>query len=225
MIQLIDVSKDYGEGENAVHAVRELSLEIAAGVFVAIVGASGSGKTTLLHLIGALDRPSSGRVQVAGLDLGAMTDAERTRFRRTRIGFVFQFFNLLPTLTAVENVALPAELAGQPARKARLRAEELLERVQLAHRKQHRPDSLSGGEMQRVAIARALMMDPPLVVADEPTGNLDSKTGHAVLDLLCAAVGAERTLVLVTHDPSVAARADRTITMSDGRVVADSAPV
>ena len=222
MIELVNVSKSYGEGENVVQAVRTLSVSIASGVFAAIIGASGSGKTTLLHLVGALDRPSSGQVRVAGLDLAAMSDAERTRFRRTRVGFVFQFFNLLPTLTAVENVALPAELAGESVRKARTRAEGLLERVQLGARKHHRPSALSGGEMQRVAIARALMMDPPLIVADEPTGNLDSKTGHAVLDLLCNTVGAERTLVLVTHDPSVAARAHRTLTMSDGQLVADT---
>jgi putative ABC transport system ATP-binding protein len=223
MIQFVDVSKSYGAGENAVHAVRGVSLTIGAGAFVAIIGASGSGKTTLLHMIGALDRPTTGRLDVAGIDLGAMNDAARTRFRRTKVGFVFQFFNLLPTLSAVENVALPAELAGQSARKARTRAEQLLERVKLGARMQHRPSSMSGGEMQRVAIARALMMDPPLVVADEPTGNLDSKTGHDVLDLLCSEIGKERTLVLVTHDPSVAARADRTLTMSDGRLVGDTA--
>lgn len=216
MIRLVDVSKSYGEGESAVHAVRGLSLEIPTGIFAAIVGASGSGKTTLLHLIGALDRPTSGRVEVAGLDLGSMNDAERTRFRRTKVGFVFQFFNLLPMLSAVENVALPAELSGMPSRRARERAESLLERVQLGHRKEHRPSALSGGEMQRVAIARALMMDPPLVVADEPTGNLDSKTGSAVLDELREAVGLERTLVLVTHDPTIAARADQVLTMRDG---------
>jgi putative ABC transport system ATP-binding protein len=222
MIRLIDVSKSYGEGGNAVHAVRGLSLEIPTGMFAAIVGASGSGKTTLLHLIGALDRPTAGRVEVAGLDLGSMSDAERTRFRRTKVGFVFQFFNLLPMLNAVENVALPAELSGMPSRRARERAESLLERVQLGHRKQHRPSALSGGEMQRVAIARALMMDPPLVVADEPTGNLDSKTGAAVLDELREAVGLERTLVLVTHDPSIAARADRVLTMRDGYLESSS---
>jgi putative ABC transport system ATP-binding protein len=222
MIQLVNVSKTYGGGQNVVQAVRTLSVNIASGVFAAIVGASGSGKTTLLHLIGALDRPSAGEVRVAGLDLATMSDAERTRFRRTKVGFVFQFFNLLPTLTAVENVALPAELAGESVRKARIRAEGLLERVQLGARKHHRPSALSGGEMQRVAIARALMMDPPLIVADEPTGNLDSKTGHAVLDMLCSTVGADRTLVLVTHDPSVAARAHRTLTMSDGQLVADT---
>ena len=222
MIRLVDVSKSYGEGDNAVHAVRGLSLEIPTGTFAAIVGASGSGKTTLLHLIGALDRPTSGRVEVAGLDLGTMNDAERTRFRRTKVGFVFQFFNLLPMLNAVENVALPAELSGMPSRQARERAESLLERVQLGHRKEHRPSALSGGEMQRVAISRALMMDPPLVVADEPTGNLDSKTGAAVLDELREAVGLERTLVLVTHDASIAARADRVVTMRDGHLESTS---
>jgi putative ABC transport system ATP-binding protein len=188
---------------------------------VTVVGASGSGKSTLLHLMGALDVPSSGRVWLDDKDLGTLTDDARTHLRRTRIGFVFQFFNLLPTLTAAENVALPARLAGQPRDSTRQRAEQLLERVGLAKRSTHRPDELSGGEMQRVAIARALMMDPPLVLADEPTGNLDSATGVSVLELLRGAVDAHRTVVLITHDPSIAQRGSRVITMADGQLVRD----
>src|SRR5262249_53412254 len=162
---------------------------------------SGSGKSTLLQLVGALDRPTEGSVHVAGKDLGALSDDERTLLRRDRIGFVFQFFNLLPTLTAVENIALPARLAGQAAGKTKARADELLSRVGLGTRGGHRPDQLSVGEMQRVAIARALMMDPPLLLADEPTGNLDSTTGVSILELLRGAVESHRTVILVTHDP------------------------
>jgi putative ABC transport system ATP-binding protein len=223
MIRFNDVSKSYGRGDVAVHAVRNLTLEIPRGVFTAIVGASGSGKTTLLHLLGALDRPTAGTVEVNGENLGAMNDAKRTRYRREKVGFVFQFFNLLPTMSALENVCLPAELCGKPEGWARERASALLEQVKLGHRMAHRPDSLSGGEMQRVAIARALIMDPPLIIADEPTGNLDSKTGSAVLELLKSAAGGERGLVLVTHDREVAARADQTLTMQDGRLLAGTA--
>jgi len=221
MITLKHVSREYGDGEKAVSAVRDVSVEIVPGTLVTIVGASGSGKSTLLHLMGALDRPTSGQVLLEGKDLGAMSDDDRTLVRRDRIGFVFQFFNLLPTLTAAENVALPARLAGRPGGKTKSRAAELLARVGLSARADHRPDQLSGGEMQRVAIARALMMDPPLLLADEPTGNLDSSTGVSILDLLRGAVEAHRTVVLVTHDPSVAKRGDRTLTFADGRLVGD----
>jgi putative ABC transport system ATP-binding protein len=221
MIKLEHVSRSYGSGAKAVAAVRDISLEIEAGSFVAVVGASGSGKSTLLNLMGALDQPSSGRVLLENHDLGALSDAARTLLRRTRIGFVFQFFNLLPTLTAQENVALPARLARQAGKATQRRAEELLERVGLSSRRQHRPDELSGGEMQRVAIARALMMDPPIVLADEPTGNLDSSTGLAILELLRGAVDAHRTVVLITHDPSVASRGQRIVTMADGQLSND----
>ena len=222
MIRFNDVSKSYGHGDVAVHAVKNLTLEIPSGVFTAIIGASGSGKTTLLHLLGALDRPTTGTVEVNGENLGAMNDAERTRYRREKVGFVFQFFNLLPTMSAIENVCLPAELSGKPGAWARERASALLDQVKLGHRKGHRPDSLSGGEMQRVAIARALVMDPPLIIADEPTGNLDSKTGSAVLEVLKSAAGGERSLILVTHDKAVAERADQVLTMRDGRLMADA---
>jgi putative ABC transport system ATP-binding protein len=221
MITLKNVSRAYGAGDKAVPAVRDVSVAIAPGTLVTIIGASGSGKSTLLHLMGALDRPTGGEVLLEGKDLGKMNDDERTFTRRDRIGFVFQFFNLLPTLTASENVALPARLAGRPSKATKERALELLGKVGLASRSHHRPDQMSGGEMQRVAIARALMMDPPLLLADEPTGNLDSKTGVSILELLRGAVDAHRTVVIVTHDPSIAQRGDRTLTMADGRLVGD----
>ena len=221
MITLKNVSQAYGAGDKTVAAVRDVSVNIASGDFVTIVGASGSGKSTLLHLMGALDRPSSGEVLLEGKDLGKMSDEERTLTRRDRIGFVFQFFNLLPTLTAAENVALPARLAGGAGKTTRARAVELLAKVGLGARTEHRPDQMSGGEMQRVAIARALMMDPPLLLADEPTGNLDSATGVAILELLRGAVEAHRTVILVTHDHSIAERGDRKLTMGDGRLIDD----
>jgi putative ABC transport system ATP-binding protein len=224
MISLENVSRAYGTGDKAVPAVQGVSVTIEPGTFVTIVGTSGSGKSTLLHLMGALDRPTSGAVRLEGKDIGRMSDDERTLLRRDRIGFVFQFFNLLPTLTALENVALAARLAGRSASETRERAGLLLERVGLGARKGHRPDELSGGEMQRVAIARALMMDPPLLLADEPTGNLDSTTGASVLELLRGAVDSHRTVVLVTHDPVIARRGDRTLTMADGRLVGDERP-
>jgi len=224
MIALENVTRSYGTGDKAVPAVRGVSLEISGGSFVTIVGASGSGKSTLLYMIGALDRPTSGVIRLEGRDLGVMDDDERTLLRRDRIGFVFQFFNLLPTLTALENVALPARLAGKPGGPVRKRAAELLDRVGLAARSDHRPDQLSGGEMQRVAIARALMMDPPVLLADEPTGNLDSTTGASILELLRGAVDSHRTVVLVTHDPKIARQGQRMLTMADGNLVGDERP-
>jgi putative ABC transport system ATP-binding protein len=221
MIQLEHVIRRYGSGAKAVAAVRDVSLTIESGSFVTVVGASGSGKSTLLNLMGALDRPTSGRVLLEDQDLNQLSDAGRTMLRRSRIGFVFQFFNLLPTLTALENVALPARLARQAGKSVQRRAEELLDRVGLRARGAHRPDELSGGEMQRVAIARALMMDPPIVLADEPTGNLDSSTGQTILELLRGAVASHRTVVVVTHDAGVARRGQRVITMADGRVLRD----
>jgi putative ABC transport system ATP-binding protein len=224
MIRLDHVSRSYGTGAKAVAAVRDVSLTIEAGSFVTIVGASGSGKSTLLNLMGALDRPTDGRVLLDKQDLSSMSDAGRTLLRRTRIGFVFQFFNLLPTLTAIENVALPARLARESKKATEQRAQELLERVGLSARSKHRPDELSGGEMQRVAIARALMMNPPILLADEPTGNLDSTTGLLILDLLRGAVEAHRTVVLITHDVGVAQRGQRIITMADGQLLRDESP-
>ena len=221
VIRLERVTRTYGNGATAVSALAEVSLEIALGSLVSIVGPSGSGKSTLLNLLGALDQPTSGKVVVAGADLGALADDDRTRFRRERLGFVFQFFNLLPTLTAVENVELPARLAGKSSRQCRAKAEELLLRVGLEKRRDHLPEQLSGGEMQRVAVARALVMDAPVVLADEPTGNLDSKSGQGVLELLRGVAG-ERTVVLVTHDPKIAAQAERVIALADGRVASDA---
>ena len=215
------VSRTYGSGASAVAAVADVSFEIEAGSFVTIVGASGSGKSTLLNMLGTLDRPDQGKVIVDGTDLYALDDNALTRFRRDRIGFVFQFFHLLPTLSALENVMLPVELAGRGGKQAREKAAGLLKRVGLEARAGHRPDQLSGGEMQRVAIARALMMDPPLRLADEPTGNLDSKTGKSILDLLQALVDEQRTVVLVTHDPGVAKSGHRVLTMADGKLAAD----
>jgi putative ABC transport system ATP-binding protein len=222
MINLNNVSRIYGEGPSAVFAVSELTTTIDAGSFVTVVGASGSGKSTLLHLIGALDRPSSGTVVIDNTDLFGLGDNARTLFRREKIGFVFQFFNLLPTLSALENVALPAALKGRGRKRSENRARELLERVGLGARAKHKPDELSGGEMQRVAIARALMMDPPVVLADEPTGNLDSATGKTILEMLRGAVTDRRTVVLVTHDPAIAEQGDRVLTMADGKMVSDT---
>jgi putative ABC transport system ATP-binding protein len=221
-IRLAEVSKVYRQGQNEVRALDRVSLEVPRGQFLAVMGPSGSGKSTLLHLIGGLDAPSSGEIVVDGRSLSGLTDDEVTIFRRRKIGFVFQFFNLLPTLSAEENVALPLLLDGLRWRAVRPRVERVLELVGLGGRRTHRPDELSGGEMQRVAIARALVTDPVLLLADEPTGNLDTRTGEGVLELIRAA--RERlgqTVVLVTHDARAAAYGDRTITLKDGRVADD----
>ncbi|HEY6876381.1 MAG TPA: ABC transporter ATP-binding protein [Polyangiales bacterium] len=220
-IELKDARRTYGEGANLVHALKGVSVVLEAGSLTAIVGPSGSGKSTMLNLLGALDQPTSGNVLIAGHDLGRMDDDARTRLRCEKIGFVFQFFNLLPTMTAKENVLLPAKLAGKYSKQVEARAEELLVRVGLGARMRHRPDQLSGGEMQRVALSRALIMDPPVLLADEPTGNLDSKSGQVVMELLRGAVDRRRTLVLVTHDPRIAAVADRVLTMRDGELASD----
>ncbi|MEY4514502.1 MAG: hypothetical protein RLZZ450_6624 [Pseudomonadota bacterium] len=216
IIELKDVYRSYGQGAGSVQALRGITAGIEAGSMTAIVGPSGSGKSTLLNMLGALDQPTRGQVIVAGQDLGKLDDNARTKLRRERIGFVFQFFNLLPTLSAKENVLLPAKLAGRGGKELEARAVELLTRVGLKDRMHHRPDQLSGGEMQRVAISRALIMDPPVLLADEPTGNLDSKTGREVMSLLRGAVDARRTVILVTHDPRMALIADRILTIRDG---------
>jgi len=202
-----------------VHALRGVSLKIAAGEFVSIVGPSGSGKSTLMHLLGALDVPTSGRVWFDGRDLQTLSDTERSLLRRNRIGFIFQFFNLLPTLTAVENVTLPLLLGGAPRRKARDQALAGLKQVGLAERSGHFPEELSGGEMQRVAIARALVTEPEAILCDEPTGNLDSVTSKEILTLLRGLPEAgRRSVVMVTHDPQAAAYGDRLITIRDGLI-------
>jgi putative ABC transport system ATP-binding protein len=218
LVRFDRVSKDYSEGREERHVLREADLAVAEGELVAIRGRSGSGKSTVLNLVAGIDRPSAGEVWVAGRALGPLSARERTLLRRDQVGFVFQFFNLIPTLSVLENVMLPAELAGQG--DARERALELLERVGLADRARSFPDRLSGGEQQRVAIARALVRDPRLVLADEPTGNLDDATGAAVMALVESLTrGAGRTLLLATHSREVAALADRVLTIEGGRLV------
>ena len=222
MIDAIDVHKTYRRGTVEVNAVRGVTLSIAAGEMVAIVGPSGSGKSTLLNLLGALDRPTRGEVLIDGAKLSLLDDAGRTRLRRDKIGLVFQFFNLLPLLTAGENIALPLLLAGMPRAEADRRAAELLGSVGLSSRAGHTPDEMSGGEMQRVAVARALGGNPKVILADEPTGNLDSNSGAGVLELLKSATrDAGCAVVMVTHDPRAAAVADRVLEFKDGVMVAE----
>ena len=222
MIRLDRVTKRF-DGRSNVTALNDVSLAIAKGEMVSIIGPSGSGKSTLLNLVGTLDRATSGVVSIDGAPLGGLSDDALTRLRRDKIGFIFQFFNLLPTLTCLENVALPLHLRGWPRKKVAERASELLTLVGLGDRLVHRPEELSGGQRQRVAIARALSIYPPILLADEPTGNLDSRTGQEILALLHdlhARTGS--TVVIVTHDDGVARSCDRTITLRDGRVVAET---
>ncbi|GGK43832.1 ABC transporter ATP-binding protein [Nocardia camponoti] len=221
ILQLRDVVKRYRVGDQEVRALDEVSLSIKAGQFTSIIGPSGSGKSTLLHLLGALDRPDSGSISFRGKEIGGLTEDEQAAFRLNQVGFIFQFFNLLPTLTAWENVAVPKLLDGTGLRKAKSRALELLELVGLSERAHHRPAELSGGQMQRVAVARALIMDPPLILADEPTGNLDSTTGAAILALLGDIASQGNSVVMVTHDMSAVKYCDRMITLRDGRIGAD----
>jgi putative ABC transport system ATP-binding protein len=221
MIEFDRVTKQF-DGRRDVTALRDLSLSIAKGEMVSIIGPSGSGKSTLLNLVGGLDRPTAGEVRVAGQALSGLSDDDLTKVRRDSIGFIFQFFNLLPTLSCLENVGLPLHLRGWPRAKVQERAGELLTLVQLAHRLHHLPEELSGGERQRVAIARALSIYPPILLADEPTGNLDTHTGHDILTLirdLHARLGA--TVVIVTHDMNVARSCGRTIALRDGEIVED----
>ena len=219
MIRLINVHKIYQQGRNKITALAGLSLDIQKGEFAAVMGPSGSGKSTLLHLIGGLDRPTEGQVLVDGRIISQMVDDEATLFRRTRIGFVFQFFNLLPTLAAVENVMLPLILDGRSSAESNIRAKTLLERVGLEGRRDHLPEELSGGEMQRLAIARALAFNPPILLADEPTGNLDSKNGAAVLELLRQINTEQRcTVVMVTHNQEAAGYGDRIVHLRDGMI-------
>jgi putative ABC transport system ATP-binding protein len=213
-----DVSRRYGEGEAAVDALRGVSLSVGRGELVAVMGPSGSGKSTLMHILAALDKPTAGTVTIAGEDVGSLSDGDVTLLRREHIGFVFQFFNLLPMLSAEENVKLPLSIAGE--RPDREFFEELLKRVGLADRRDHRPAELSGGQQQRVAIARALVSQPSVVFADEPTGNLDSKTGAEILELLRASTAElGQTMVMVTHDAHAAEIADRVLFLADGRIV------
>jgi putative ABC transport system ATP-binding protein len=219
-VETVNLKKVYGEGPTAVRALKGVSLEFPAGEFAAIMGPSGSGKSTLLHILGALDRPSSGRVVVGGTPLLGLSDRRLTLLRRERMGFVFQFYNLIPTLSAEENILLPALISGERIGSYSGRVEELLELVGLSARRRHRPDELSGGEQQRVAIARALIRNPDIVFADEPTGNLDSKTGAGILEILReSAARYGQTIIMVTHDARAASNADRAIFLADGRVV------
>jgi putative ABC transport system ATP-binding protein len=218
VVSATEVTRRYGEGEAAVDALRGVSLQVKPGELVAVMGPSGSGKSTLMHLLAALDTPTGGTIAIAGQDVGSLSDSEVTKLRREHIGFVFQFFNLLPMLDAEENIRLPLTIAGQKADPAFF--ENLLNRVGLADRRSHRPAELSGGQQQRVAIARALVSQPSVVFADEPTGNLDSKTGAEILELLRAsAEELNQTMVMVTHDANAATIADRVLFLADGVIV------
>ena len=221
MITLTGVSKVF-EGKRKARALDDVNLQIAAGDLVAIVGPSGSGKSTLLNLIGGLDRPSGGTIDIDGQDLSSLSDDDLTRVRRDKIGFIFQFFNLLPTLNCLENVALPLHLRNWSRIEIQKRATELLKMVQLDHRMEHLPDELSGGERQRVAIARALSVYPPILLADEPTGNLDTNTGVEILKLIHELhQRLHSTILIVTHDPGVAEQCQRNVKLRDGKIVED----
>jgi len=218
-----DLTRRYGEGDAAVDALAGVSTGFDRGRFTAIMGPSGSGKSTLMHILAGLDKPTSGTVELDGVEISGLDDGELTKLRRDKLGFVFQFFNLLPVLTAEENMLLPLSIAGRKPDPEWL--ERLVETVGLADRRTHRPAELSGGQQQRVAVARALLSKPAVVFADEPTGNLDSKASEDVLQLLRQAVDEfGQTVVMVTHDPAAAAHADRLITLHDGKVVHDAAP-
>jgi putative ABC transport system ATP-binding protein len=215
-----DVTRRYGEGDSVVDALRGVTLDVPRGQFAAVMGPSGSGKSTLMHILAGLDTPSSGTVEIAGRRITGMEDNDLTRLRRDHVGFIFQFFNLLPMLSAEENIVLPLQIAGHSPDRARL--EQILEQVGLTDRRDHRPSELSGGQQQRVAIARALITSPTVLFADEPTGNLDSKTGEEILDLIRRSVDAfGQTTVMVTHDPTAAATADRVLFLADGLIVSD----
>ncbi|MDD5563397.1 MAG: ABC transporter ATP-binding protein [Thermoanaerobaculaceae bacterium] len=218
MIRLEDVWRTYTVGESEVDALKGVSLEIARGEHLALIGPSGSGKSTMLHIVGCLDRPTRGRYLLEGREVGSLSEDERSHLRRHRIGFVFQFFHLLPRLSAFGNVELPMLFAGTPAGERRERAAAALDAVGLAPRAAHRPDQLSGGERQRVAIARAVVMDPAVLLADEPTGNLDRASALEVMSLLEGMNRRGLTLVVVTHDPAIAERARRVVRMSDGEI-------
>jgi putative ABC transport system ATP-binding protein len=221
LLSAAGLSKIYSRGGEEVRALDQVSFEIAAGEFVAVVGPSGAGKTTLLNLIGCMDAPTGGTLRIEGREVQEVSERDRTRFRRDRIGFVFQHFSLLPTLTVEENVGLPALFAH---RNQRQRAAELLERVGLTHRRHHRPSELSGGEMQRAAIARSLINQPALLLADEPTGNLDSATGENIISLFRQLNAEGLTLVVVTHNAALAEAASRVLVLRDGRLDNKKAP-
>ncbi len=221
MIEVSNVSKIYHQGLQDIHALHDISLTIEKGEFLSIMGPSGSGKSTLLNLVGGLDQPSSGKIFIDGQPIHGISDDELTLIRRKRVGFIFQFFNLLPNLNAIENVSLPLLLDGMPMSRIREKASRLLERVGLGSRVEHRPEQLSGGEMQRVAIARALITDPAVLLADEPTGNLDSHISEDILGLLKNLNQAGQTIVMVTHDAKAASFGKRIIRLRDGRLIED----
>jgi putative ABC transport system ATP-binding protein len=221
LLEAEGLQRSFGSGATAVRALRDVDLRVMEGEMVAFMGPSGSGKSTLLHILGALDRPNGGSVSISGRRYDNLSDRELTQLRGEVFGFVFQFFNLLPTLTAAENVLLPALVNGERPGRYAERIDQLMERVGLAGRAAHLPTELSGGEQQRVAIARALLREPELVLADEPTGNLDSASGGAVMSLLRAVVDEGQTVVMVTHDPGAAALADRVVFLRDGSIVGE----
>ncbi len=220
-----DLIKVYRTGKSEVIALRGLQMDLADGEFVAVQGPSGCGKTTLLNLVGGIDRPTAGRIEVDGANIVDYSDADLVKYRRSRVGFVFQFFNLVPTLTASENIQLPMRLAAKPAKERDARTAELLTLVGLEKRGVHRPDELSGGEQQRIAIATALANDPPLLLADEPTGELDTKTGHEILDLFQRLNSDyKKTILVVTHDQRVSNIAHRVLQIEDGMIKGELAP-
>ena len=223
IIEVKDLSKVYGQGSAAVSALKDVSINIEKGQFVAVMGPSGCGKSTLLHLIGGLDRPSGGSVAIDGKDISKMDDNTLTEMRRRQMGFIFQFYNLIPVLSAEENAALPLILDGVKPDAARAKAREWLERNQMGERMTHKPDQLSGGQQQRVAISRALVADPIIILADEPTGNLDSRASDEIATVLRNIVSKYgHTVLMVTHDPRIAAYADRILFLKDGQIVDDT---
>jgi putative ABC transport system ATP-binding protein len=221
LVELQTVTKTYAMGTTTVHALRAVDLGIGAGEMVAIMGASGSGKSTLLNILGTLDRPSDGRYILDGQDVAVLGDRALAQFRNQKIGFVFQSFNLLPRYSALRNVELPMLYGGIPRAERRRRAEAALQRVGLADRMHHQPNELSGGQQQRVSIARSLVQNPVMLLADEPTGALDSETTDQIMELFCALHAAGMTVIIVTHEPAVAAYAQRILRVRDGRIVAD----
>ena len=225
IVQIRDLHKIYHEGDRSLRVLEGVDLDVAAGEFMAVLGASGSGKSTLLNLISGIDSPDSGRILIEGSDITPLSDRQITLFRRDRIGIVFQFFNLIPTLTARENITLPQELAGKLRKPAEARADELLRQVGLGDRAAAYPDKLSGGEQQRVAIARALLHEPKIVLADEPTGNLDDDSGRSVIRLLLRLTrGAGKTLIMATHSAEIARQADRVCRIHEGKLQVEAPP-
>lgn len=219
VLEAIDVSKTYGQGSVEVHALRGVSVEVHAGDFLSIMGPSGCGKSTLLHLLGGIEPPTQGQVMLDGENFGNLNDKQRSIVRRRKIGFIFQKMNLMPTLTALENVALPLRIDGVSRSESESRAQAALAKAEIAHRVKHFPHEMSGGEQQRVAIARALVIEPAVLLADEPTGALDSKNGKQIVELLLSCVAHGQTVVVVTHDAGVASRSQRLLKMRDGHII------